>query len=196
MPRKKSIRHCAATFNDAADNIASFLSTVSTAQSDQHISWLHNYSIIKLYREFETLVLDALVGAINNDTETIAATVGIDFPKHLTDEVCQFLIVGTGYFDFRGRAGLIGTFKRFIPDDHYLVTIIKKSTYKGALEQLAALRNFATHESPFSKKAALAAIEGKRIESSGAWLKCEERFEYIRTKLKELALEIKAAAPY
>jgi len=195
MPRKKSVKHSAQLFRNAADDIADFL-TVSPNQSAQHVSWLHNYGIIRLYREFESLVLDALVSAINNDTATVTATTGIQFPRHLTDEVCEFLITGTGYFDFKGRSGLIKTLKEFVPADHYLVTSVKKAAYKDALERLSALRNFAAHESATSKRAALAAIGGQRIESSGAWLKCEDRFQTIVDRLKALATEIEHAAPY
>jgi len=48
---------------------------------------LHEYAVIRLYREFESLILQGLVGAINNDTSTLSATSGVQFPKHLTDEV-------------------------------------------------------------------------------------------------------------
>lgn len=196
MPRKKSVKHSAQLFRNAADDIAEFLTKVSANQSAQHVSWLHNYGIIRLYREFESLVLDALVGAINNDTATVSATRGIKFPKHLTDEVCKFLITGPGYFDFKGRSGLIETLKDFVPADHYLVTIVKKAAYKDALERLSALRNFAAHGSKKSKDDVLKAIDGKRIESSGAWLKCEDRFQTIVDRLKALATEIEHAAPY
>jgi hypothetical protein len=39
-------------------------------------------------------------------------------------------------------------------------------------------------------------IGGKRVLSAGAWLKRKTRFRYIASKLKEIALEIEAAAPY
>ena len=64
-----------------------FLTKVSGGQTDEHISWLYSYAIIRLYREFESLVLDALVGAINNDTTTVSTTTGVKFPKHLSTEV-------------------------------------------------------------------------------------------------------------
>src|SRR5690242_526787 len=121
MARKKSIKHSAREFRTAADLITTFLNTVSNGQSDQHITWLHNYAIIRLYREFESLILDALVGAINNDTSTISTKTGVEFPKHLNESVCEFLVTGTGYFDFKGRPGLIHIFKQFLPDAHYLV---------------------------------------------------------------------------
>jgi hypothetical protein len=196
MPRKKSVKHSAQDFFIAADEIVTFLTNASNGQSKQNISWLHNYAIIRLYREFESLMLDALVGAINNDTATISAKTGVDFPKHITDEVCEFLITGGGYFDFRGRDGLIKTLKNFVPDAHYLVVAVRRPAYREALERLSALRNFAAHESDQSKRAALKAIDGQRIESSGAWLKCEERFQNIADILKDLATEIENAAPY
>jgi len=58
------------------------------------------------------------------------------------------------------------------------------------------LRNFAAHESAKSKRAALAAIGGERIESSGAWLKRENRFQSIVDHLKALATDFEHAAPY
>ena len=87
--------------------------------SDAHITWAHDYGIIRLYREFEDMILNCLVAAINSDTQQLSNTTGIDFPKHITDEVCEFIIVGDGYFDFRGRDGLIKTLKRYLPDNHY-----------------------------------------------------------------------------
>ena len=141
-------------------------------------------------------MLDCLVGAINNDSSTVSARTGIEFPKHLTDEVCEFLITGSGYFDFKGRDGLIGTLKKYVPDTHYLVTIVKKAKYKDTLNKLSALRNFAAHESPVSKRSALSAIGGKGISSSGAWLKRQNRFAEIADRMKELADEIEISAPY
>jgi hypothetical protein len=196
MPRKKSVKLSATNFRNQVDSIVQFLAIVSAGQSDEHVSWLHNYAIIKLYKEFEGLMLDALVGAVNNDTTTISATTDVQFPKHLTDEVCEFLITGTGYFDFKGRSGLIKTIKSFVPETHYLVTVVKKPAYKAPLEQLTALRNFAAHESSSSKRAALEKIGGQKIASSGSWLKRQGRFGSIASKLKALATDIDKAAPY
>jgi hypothetical protein len=196
MPRKTSVKRSAQDFSSAADEITAFLAQLTPGQTDQHVSWLFNYAIIRLYRKFESLMLDALVGAINNNTATISGTTGVKFPKHLTDEVCEFLITGAGYFDFKGRDGLIKTLKGFVPEDHYLLVAVRKPAYRDALERLTALRNLAAHESDQSKRSALAAIAGKRIESSGSWLKCSNRFQVIVERLKSLAGEIEGAAPY
>ncbi|NJD87052.1 MAG: hypothetical protein FIB05_03415 [Betaproteobacteria bacterium] len=196
MPRKKSVKHSAVWFQDAVDSVVSFATTASRGQADEHVSWIYCFAVIRLYRDFEALVLDALVGAVNNDTTTIAATTGIDFPAHLTDEVCEFLITGTGYFDFKGRSGLIKTIKAFVPEGHYLLTAVKQDKYREALDALCALRNFAAHESDKSKRAVLDALQIERISSSGAWLKRQERLKWLANRLKSLAADFHAGAPY
>jgi hypothetical protein len=197
MPRKKSIRKSAQQFVVLVDGIEAFLTaaTVPSLAAD-HVSWLYDHAIVRLYRYFESLVLEALVGAINNDTGTISARVGIRFPKHLSDEVCAYLLVGDGYFDFRGRDGLIKELKRYVPDPHYLVTIVKQAKYKDSLEQLSALRNLAAHDSSVAKARALDATGAQRLRCAGAWLKAQGRFSNLCAKLKDLAGEIEAAAPY
>lgn len=196
MSRKKSIKRSTTDFNKQVDEITAFLNTLSIGQSDEHVSWLHNYAIIRLYKLLEGLMLDALVGAVNNDTSTLAETTDVKFPKHLTDEVCEFLITGTGYFDFKGRSGLIKTLKSFVPENHYLVLTVKKSKYKDALDRLTTLRNFAAHESQSSKRAALDAINGSNLTSSGAWLKRQGRFNIIAIALKDLADDLHGQAPF
>jgi len=196
MPRKKSIKKSTEDFNIEVDKIKNFLSSMSPGRSDEHVTWLYNYAIIRLYKEFESLMLDVLVGAVNNDTSTLEETTDVKFPKHLTDEVCEFLITGTGFFDFKGRSGLIKTLKSFLPEAHYLVTTVKKPAYKEPLEQLTTLRNFAAHESQPSKRAALEAINAKNLSSSGAWLKRQDRFNLIANKLWALSNELNGLAPY
>lgn len=196
VARKKSIKYSTTAFNREVDKIINFLATATAGRTDEHITWMYNYAIIRLYKEFESLMLDVLVGAVNNDTSTLSATTDVVFPKHLTDEVCEFLITGTGYFDFKGRSGLIRTLKSFVPDAHYLVTTVKKTAYTSTLDKLSALRNFAAHESEVSKRAALEAIGAKRLSSSGAWLKKQNRFAEIANSLKALSTELHCLAPF
>lgn len=195
--KKKSAKKASETFRGKVEEIEAFLRTKSLASfSDEHVSWVHDYAIIRLYRDFEDLILHCLVAAINNDTERLSQTTGVDFPKHLTDEVCQYIIVGDGYFDFRGRDGLIKQLLKYLPKDHYLVAIIKTARYREALEQLTALRNFAAHGSKPSKKQALKAIGRVKMHSSGAWLKKQNRFGKISKELKALAGDVNKRAPY
>ena len=170
--KKKSIKKSATAFGAEVDRIKRHLSTVSKlGLSDEAITWAHDYAVIRLYRTFEDFVLSSLVASINNDTAQLSLSTGVSFPKHLTNEVCEYIIVKGGYFDFRGRDGLIKTLKRHLPEAHFIVIEVKKTAYKSALEQLSSLRNFAAHNSPSSKRAAMKAIGANRLSASGVWLK-------------------------
>ena len=141
-------------------------------------------------------MLDALVGALNNDTSTLSIRTGFSFPKHLTDEVCRFLVTGRGYFDFKGRDGLIKALKQYLPDDHYLVEVVSKAGYRNSLDLLTAARNFAAHESQQSKTAFKKATNKDRVGAAGSWLKRQNRFRDIADMLKAMADEIHEAAPF
>lgn len=195
MPKKKSIKGSANEFKAETDKILAFL-TASAGLGDEHVSWCHDLATIRLYRAFESLMLDALVGALNNDTSTLSSRTGFTFPKHLTDEVCRFLVTGRGYFDFKGRDGLIRALKQYLPDAHYLITVVSKQGYRDSLDLLTAARNYAAHESQQSKAAFKKATGQNRVGAAGSWLKRQNRFGKIADKLKAMADEIHAAAPY
>jgi hypothetical protein len=196
VAKKKSVKRAAQLFQTRVDELDQYCAAVQGAGlTKQQVTWAVEVSLIKLSASFEQMVLDALVGAINNDTSTLSTRTGVAFPKHLTDEVCEYIVVGSGYFDFRGRGGLIQVLRDFLPDSHYLLASVKKAAYKKPIEQLIALRNFAAHESPVSKRKAREAV-GTNMSAPGAWLKRQNRFSSISAPLKQLAAEIETGAPF
>lgn len=197
MSRKKSVKLAAKTFvRSLYDIFAYFEGTRIAVLPQKYQAWCTDYAVIRLYGEFETLMLKALVGAVNNDTDTLSQSSGYKFPKDLSQDVCTYLVIGMGYFDFKGRSGLIRKLGEFVPKTHYLLTIVKDPKYKDTLERLIALRNFAAHHSEKSKQAAIEAIGGERIGSAGTWLGKQDRFEHLCISLKRLANEIEQKAPY
>jgi len=117
--RKKSAKRACEWFKGEVESVRDFVGATADL-GDSHVSWCHDQAIIRLYRSFENLMLSSLICAMNNDTNQISQATGISFPQHLTDEVCEFIIVGEGYFDFRGRDGLVKTVKCYVPAGHYL----------------------------------------------------------------------------
>ena len=196
--RKKSIRLAASAFKANIDDILTFTQRSKNAGplTDMDESWCYDLAIIRVYREFEDLILSCLVALINSDSSTFSEHKKRDFPAHMNVEVCAYIICGEGYFDFAGRSGLINTIKKIVPAAHWLPIIVKDATYRDALDKLSALRNFAAHDSAVSKKRALEAIGQKRMSSSGAWLKKQNRLDAICTSLKAMAQQIEAEAAY
>ena len=196
MPKKKSVRLCAKEFGRDAQKLFNFCRVAEKRLSDAHVSLVYEGAVINLYAAFERMMIGALTGAINNDTSQLSATTNIKFPDHLSDEVCEFIIIGNGYFNFRGRDGLISEIKKYVPDSHYLVRAVKKPEYRTSLNRLCALRNYAAHSSKASKKSALKWIDQKRMGSAGSWLKRQSRFQEIMLSLMKLSKEIEEGAPY
>ena len=196
MSRKKSVQLCAQTFRKDANDLIEFCVAAEKKLSDAHVSLAYNGAIINLYAAFEQMMVGALTGAINNATSHLSDTTSVQFPKHLTEAVCEYIIIGNGYFNFQGRDGLIQKIKKYVPEDHYLVTAVKEKKYKESLEQLCALRNYAAHSSAVSKKRALDAIDQQRMGSAGSWLKRQNRFQQIVSSIKNLSEEIENGAPF
>ncbi|MCY3506289.1 MAG: hypothetical protein OXH41_09015 [Chloroflexi bacterium] len=195
MPKKKSVKMCAQRFRRDADELLEFCREASTL-SDRHTSLAYEVAIIKLYAAFERLMVGALTGAINNDTAALGSTTRVDFPKHLTDGVCEYIITGGKYFDFHGRSGLIGEIKKYVPKDHYLLKAVKDPAYRQSLDRLCALRNYAAHESTTSKRAALDAVGQRKMRSAGSWLKVQNRFGDLACRLSDLSCRVEQGAPY
>ena len=191
--RKKDPKKVAEDFVSSVDEIREFVNIAGLSQ--KHVTWVHEYAIIRLYREFEAMILNCLIAAINRDASELSKKKRIDFPKHLNVGVCEYIIVGDGYFNFRGRDGLRDELKKFVQNDHYLVNIVSNSNYIASLNRLSAFRNFAAHDSKRSKKAALKAASGndqyrQRMPPPGVWLKTQGRFDELCDKLEQLANEI------
>ena len=193
---KKSIKKPAEKFIKNISEINDFTTRIVTATSllSQDESWCFDLAIIRLYREFEDLMLSCLVALINNDSEQFSKLKERKFPKHMSVAVCEYLVYGDGYFDFRGRNGLIKTIKNFVPDGHWFPTVVKNPKYRKDLDRFIALRNFAAHDSAVSKKRALDATGKDRMLSSGDWLKKRSRFDKICKNLEHMAKEIETKA--
>jgi hypothetical protein len=197
MPRKKSGKKAAEVFRTKVDRIEQYLGEVdASSMSDQGKSWAYEAAIIKTAVAFENLMLDCIVTAINNDTSILSQVSGVSFPKHLTDEVCEYLVTGGQFFDFKARDGLIKTARSFVDESHWLVVVIKKPKYKSTLDRLIALRNFAAHESAVGKRTALKCTGSAKMSSAGAWAKRQGRLAGLLTSLRSLAADVDASAPY
>ena len=202
MANKKNIGLSCANFKGEVDEIFKFLASTVNGQTDAHVYRLYDYAIVALYREFEMFILECLTAIINNDTKALSDNTGYNFPKHLTDEVCEYIIIGDRYFSFSGKGGLIRSLRKCLAKNHWLIELVKQKKYEEILDRLSALRNYAAHGSGKAKKDALETlppsptkqVPRKRINTSGTWLKRKGRFDEIANKLKKLADDIEAAS--
>ena len=196
MPKKLSIKKRADDFCESCDETLAFTDRVASYSqtTEKDVSWIHEYAILRMYRSFENFMLFVLIGCLNHDSTTISDKSGVSFPKHLSVGVCQYLITGGGYFDLKGRGGLISELKKFFGPDHAVTIVVKDQQYMDALDKLCALRNFAAHGSSQAKTKAKT-VTDTNMSSAGSWLKTQGRLRSIAEDLKALARAIQTVVP-
>jgi hypothetical protein len=197
MPRKVSGRRIVESFLRELDQIDSFLAEIETSDiAEKSRSWSYEYAVIRMYRAFEHLYLELLVAVLNADTSLLSRATGTSFPRHVRKDACAYIVTGGGYFDFRGRSGLISTLGKFLPKDHWLVETARDRKYRSTIERLVALRNSAAHQSPNSRRAAIEATGSSRLGSTGSWLKASGRFAALSDSLRSMGNDLTANLRY
>ncbi|MCB1274827.1 MAG: hypothetical protein KDB25_10635 [Leucobacter sp.] len=195
--RKKSGRLAATKAIERLLDTEKFVAEVTNAGlSKDALSRAHNVAIIESAITLERLVLDCLVVAINNDVSVIRTESQVNFPAHLQDDVVEYIIVGNGYFDFRGgKSGIVKAVKQYLVDSHWVTQAVKRLD-ASQIDRLIALRNWAAHESPQSARKAKAAVNQVRARSAGSWAKVDGRIFEITAAVRAFALDIQHSAPY
>lgn len=193
--RKIDFQKTTSTFKSQVESLKGFLeeSKMSMKAKDSYISNCYEYGIISLYKSFEMFMYRTILGCINHNSSYVSEHYKVDFGRHISDEMCDFILTKGGYFDFRGTDGLIKICKHHIGDMYGIVDIIKKDEYAKAIDKLVALRNYAAHNSNSSKERAKAVLKLKRIPPIGSYLKKHKTVEEIADKLCKLADEIAVA---
>ncbi|ATM24583.1 hypothetical protein SMD44_p10084 (plasmid) [Streptomyces alboflavus] len=217
MARKKSGRYAAEQFRVVMDELSGYACEIDASPlSPGARDWAFDAALIKVAVAFEKLMLECLIVALNNDSSAFSKNTGIAFPKHITQDHCEYLITGGGYFDYSGRSGLLKDIKRFTSGSgHWLHDAVAGEAYYHHLELLLALRNFAAHESPQAKKKMKAAIycwnhqvkdlksaphaaqfaKAYAPSSAGSWVRRQGRFTSLLNGLSDLADTVETTAP-
>ncbi|MBU0692168.1 hypothetical protein KKH18_10215 [bacterium] len=197
MPKKLSIKKSAEKFCNRSDELLEFI-TAFQPSKNPHVYMLYDLAIIKLCASFENFVERVIVGGINNDTSVFANATGIKLPKHLSDEVCFYLVEGGRYFDFRDFGDLVGKMRnQYLGKEHFSVKALEsKTSFKITINRLFALRNLAAHESDQSRRCAQKALGKSYKPMPGVWIAGPKRFDSLVAELKEIAETIAKNAPY
>lgn len=157
-----------------------------------YISLGYEYAIIALHKAFESFVRRLIVGCINHDTSQVCKTYGISFGKHISDEMCDFILTKGGFFDIHGPDDLVKLCKNHVTNSKALTEAVRKK--RDTVEQLLAFRNLAAHGSPQAKKRVKKLLNRTRIQDAGTYLKKKGRFATLRDTLSNLANDMVDAA--
>lgn len=194
--RKINYPNVVAEFKDDVENLKKYLCECKLNGTEPFVSNCYEYGIIKLYKSFEVFLYKTIITCINHDSSKVCAHYKVQFGKHISDSMCNFILTKGGYFDFKGWSKLIEICTQHIGDTYGVVDILKKGKngqYKKAIEELIAFRNYAAHSSEQSKESVKRVLGRKRIPQMGNYLKEGNRLENIADILCSLADELNVA---
>ncbi len=136
-----------ARYRTFMDKITNAQRVISTAQEKRDIA---ESVMLRLCAHWEYFVDEHLVDCVNCDHSLLADFVGTSIPSNPSKSLCQALIFGDGYRDFRSFGDLKGFTKRILPDSSNPFLEIKRS-HAEKIDEIYKIRNYLSH---YSGKAA------------------------------------------
>lgn len=158
MANQVSIKAVANRFLGECDSLSDYLRHQNSHCSGKFLSYAYDFAIIKLFKDFEELLLGTVTGVINNEAPYIQDGHGGFRKKSIVKAQAETIFLGGRYFSFKGTGGLLHDIRTTVPLNHRLVTILSDTSYNHTFSVLIPLRNFAAHSSKNAKIRAIAAV--------------------------------------
>jgi hypothetical protein len=196
MANEVSIKAVVTKFDKELDTVLDFIAQHKGDGKGVFVFYVYDYALIKFFKDFEELLVNTIVGLINQEAPYVASSSGHKGTKSVRKKDAENLFIGNRYFGFKGQNGLLKQIKSFFPTNHWFINILSDTKYTRTFDILIPLRNFAAHSSKTAKKNAINAVELQQLGYSGAWLKVGSRFQNIIDDLKDIAARINAQAKF
>ncbi len=129
--------------------------------------------LLRLCAYWESFVEKELVDCANIDCSRLAERVGVTLPKHLTLAMCEAILVGRRYLNWRSIGELKGLAKQVLAD-HVNPFARITTTTERSIDEAYVIRNYLSHQSRASRRALMQMYETRcdlqRFKEPGAFL--------------------------
>jgi hypothetical protein len=196
MANQVSIKAVANKFISECDSLSDYLQQQNNNFTGKFLSYAYDFAIVKIFKDFEELLLNTIIGIINNQAPYIKVGHGGFRKKSIVKSQAEAIFLRGRYFSFKGANGLLTDIRTIVPSNHWITTILSDTAFNRTFSVLIPLRNFAAHSSKNAKQRAITAVGLSQLGQSGAWLKASGRFDSIINDLRDIATRIRNNAPY
>ena len=107
--------------------------------------------LLRLCAAWERFVDEHLVDFVNVDQSKLNEYLGVPIPRNPTRNLCEALLIGANYLDFRGFGQLKGYSKKILPDASNPFLAVASSRI-NKLDETFKLRNYLAHYSSASRR--------------------------------------------
>jgi len=108
-------------------------------------------SIIRVCALWETLVENDLIDCLNLDSTKLSKYLQLDLPDHLNKDLCEAILLGTTYLDFKKVGNIKGFAKNILPPYINPFRLIEGPTEKK-IDEAYTMRNYISHYSSKAKR--------------------------------------------
>lgn len=108
--------------------------------------------VIRLCALWEAFVEGEMIDCLNIDSSRCREELKLRLPNHLSRDLCEAILIGHGYLDFRSVSDIKGFAKRVLPEDVNPFKLIKPAAGKR-IDELYIMRNYLSHYSSKSRRA-------------------------------------------
>jgi hypothetical protein len=160
--------------------------------------------VLRIAAVWEILVETLLIDCLNKDSSALAKYTGIPLDKHMKRPVCEAIVSGLHYFDFRNVGSLTHRSKQILARRHNPFLAIPKDA-AHRIDEFFIFRNYLSHYSSAARRSVMHVYQRsygrKRFMEPGAFLYAAQRRggqirlgDYVDAFLKASAEMRKACA--
>lgn len=108
--------------------------------------------MLRICALWEAFVEAELIDCLNLDCTKFSEYLKLDLPKHMSRTMCEAVLLGDRYLDFRNVGETKNFAKKALCDDNNPFHLLANSTAKK-IDELYVMRNYLSHYSSKSKRA-------------------------------------------
>jgi hypothetical protein len=153
--RKSDLRKNHETLDQAIIRYYNFLEKIIAAQrviaTAEEKRDLAESVILRLCANWERFVDNQLVSCVNRDPSKLSEFLGVKIPAHPDKGLCQALLYGDTYRDFRSFGDLKGFSKKVLPEDGNPFICVSRA-HGNRLDEVYKIRNYLAHYSDRARR--------------------------------------------
>lgn len=107
--------------------------------------------LLRLCANWERFVDEHLVDCVNVDYSKLGEFFGVPIPRNPSHSLCQALIIGSGYLDFRSFGDLKGFTRKVLPDASNPFLAVSQA-HSNKIDESFKLRNYLAHYSSVARR--------------------------------------------
>jgi len=108
--------------------------------------------VIRLCAVWEAFIEGEMIDCLNIDCSKYKEELQLKLPEHPSKDLCEAILIGSRYLDFKNVDDIKGFAKRILPKEVNPFKLIKPATARR-INELYVMRNFLSHYSRKSRRA-------------------------------------------